>query len=452
MHARVELVNLLDIAYLLIAGVTAPWWMRKSRSGWVERFGRRVPAFPPKSADTPRILIHAVSVGEVNALRGLVPLLVPEAEVVVSAATDTGLARARELFGSSCRVVRYPLDASWAVRRFLDAVSPDAVALVELELWPNFVRACARRGVPVAVINGRLSERSFRGYRRIARWISPSFAALSLAAVQDEAYAGRFAAMGVPRERVVLTGSMKFDAATIEDEAPGADRLALELGIDRSRPLIVAGSTGPGEESLLREACDEAFGPGGVQLLCAPRKPERFDDAAAALPGCVRRSARAPGPGPEPAASLFLLDTIGELRQAYSLADLVVVGRSFFDLHGSDPIEPVALGKAAVMGPAVSDFREIVSTLERAGGLCRADRATLAETLRSLMDDPGRRAALAERGRDRIRQMQGASARHAELLVWLARAGVSTTGARLGGPSRGEPGRAGALPSPSARA
>ncbi len=417
-------MNALDLVYGCVAMATAPWWMRKARSGWGERFARVLPDLAPKTPGRPRVLLHAVSVGETNALRELTPLLAREAEVVVTASTDTGISRARELFGTTCVVARYPLDASWSVRRFLDRVEPDVVGLVELEIWPHFVRTCHDRGVPVAVINGRLSERSFRGYRRISRWISPSFAALSAAAVQDDAYADRFSAMGVPRDRIAVTGSMKFDTARIEDGVEGAEQLAREMGIDRSRPLIVAGSTGPGEEALLREACEAAFGGGGVQLLCAPRKPERFDDAAGALPGCVRRSARQPRPG-----GLFLLDTIGELRKAYALADLAVVGRSFFDLHGSDPIEPIGLGKAVVIGPSTSDFTEIVRALAGAGGLVVSDRAALARTLGDLLGDADRRRAMAERGRECIRFFQGASARHAELLLWLA-------GAR---PTRGRP-------------
>lgn len=434
-------MNALDLVYGLAAGVTAPWWMRKSRSGWGERFARVLPEVGPKRPERPRVMLHAVSVGETNALRELVPLLTREAEVVITVSTDTGIARARDLFADRCVVARYPLDASWAVRRFLDRVQPDVVGLVELEVWPNFVRACRGRGIPVAVINGRLSERSFRGYRRIARWMSPSFGALSVAAVQDDAYAGRFCAMGVVPERVVVTGSMKFDAARIEDRVEGAEELARELGVDRSRPLIVAGSTGPGEEALLREACEAAFGPGGVQLLCAPRKPERFDEAAAALPGCVRRTSgiAAPGVG----KSLFLLDTIGELRKAYSLADLVVVGRSFFDLYGSDPVEPVGLGRAVVIGPSVSDFADIVRALEGAGGLARADRSTLCAVLRELMGDPDRRRLLGERGRSCVRSMRGASERHAELLLWLAGAGSAR------GVPGGEPAEYGALSSPS---
>jgi len=461
-------LNLLDIGYALTALVTAPWWMRKTRSGWSERFARTLPDLPGKAPGRPRIMLHAVSVGEVNALRELVPRLAREAEVVLSVSTDTGIARARGLFaGSACCVTRYPLDASWAVRRFLDRVQPDAVGLVELEVWPNFVGACARRGIPVAVINGRLSERSFRGYRRISRWISSSFAALSLAAVQDETYAERFTAMGVPRDRVVVTGSMKFDTARIEDGVEGSERLGAELGIDRSRPLIVAGSTGPGEEALLRDACARAFGRGHVQLLCAPRKPERFDEAAGAMPGCVRRSACPPvappsdpplagvrGPvrmgGNSPPPDYFLLDTIGELRKAYALADVVVVGRSFFDLHGSDPIEPIGLGRATIIGSAVAHFGERGRAWEGAGGLVRADRSDLAETLGTLLADPDGRRTLAERGRACIRSMQGATDRHAELLLWLAGADGPAVrpGILPGEHSRGDA----ALRSPSTRA
>lgn len=401
-------MNALDVVYLGVGVVTAPFWARKQRGGWAERFGRTPPL---EEADERggRVLLHGVSVGEVNALRQLVPMLATDARVIISASTDTGLARAQALYGSTCDVVRYPLDASFSVRRFLDAVQPDVVALVELELWPNFLRECRRREAPVCVINGRLSERSIKGYRRLGRWLSPMFRQLEFAAVQDQDYAARFEAMGVEPTSCLLTGSMKWDAAEIADKIDGADSLADAMGIDRSRPLIVAGSTGPGEEALLEAAC-----PPGVQLLCAPRKPERFDEAASALVGCVRRST-----GETRRSDRFLLDTIGELRTAYSLADLVVIGRSFGDQFGSDPIEPAALGRACVIGPAVSDFARIVEVLEAGGGLVRATRDSLAGTLADLMADEPRRRAIGESGRACVRAQQGASARHAELLMSL---------------------------------
>lgn len=413
-------MNALDVLYGSLAAVLAPWWLRKARGDWPERFGRIAPV-PPRTSNgagpagpRPRLLVHAVSVGEVNALRALMPLLTAEAHVMLSVGTDTGIARARAAFGKDADVVRYPLDFSRSVRRFLDATRPDAVALVELELWPNFVGECRRRSIPVCVINGRLSPHSFRGYRRLRRWIGPTFASLEFAAAQDADYAARFEAMGVEPGRSLITGSMKWDTAVIEDAVPGADALARDLGIDRARPLIVAGSTGPGEEAILHAAC-----PAGAQLLCAPRKPERFDEAAGALPGCVRRSVRdTPHAGAAP-ADRFLLDTLGELRQAYALADVVVVGRSFVDLHGSDPIEPIGLGKATVIGPSVTNFASIVETFERAGGIVRATRDDLRAVLAGLLADPARRRAIARAGCACIREHQGASARHAELLLSL---------------------------------
>lgn len=409
------MMNLLDLLYIPTAVVLAPLWALKKRRGWPERLGKIAPLPSRRKGTKARILLHAVSVGEVSALRHLVPLLAGDFDVVVSVSTDTGLARACALYAGSCHVVRYPLDLSWCVGRFLDAVRPDVVGLVELEVWPNFVRACERAGVPVAVVNGRLSERSFRGYRRIRPLIAPSFGRLAAAGVQDESYAARFEALGVPRGRVRITGSMKWDAASIADHVPGAQELGAMLGIDPARPLIVAGSTGPddegGEEALLHAAC-----PAGAQLLCAPRKPERFDEAARAMPGCVRRSACSPDRPAPVGADRFLLDSIGELRQAYSLADVVVVGRSFGGLYGSDPIEPVALGKPTVIGPSVKDFEAVVGSLERAGGLTRATRETLGAVLGALVDDPEQRRTIAERGRACIRGEQGASERTAGLL------------------------------------
>lgn len=409
-------MNRLDLLYIPLALLTAPAWLRKARGGWGQRFGhvRRMLKEPVPTPGKPRLMLHAVSVGEVNALRSLVPMLTDRARVIVSATTDTGLARAKRLYGDSCEVVRYPLDFSGSVARFLDTVRPDAVALVELELWPNFIGACRARSIPLGVINGRLSARSFKGYRRFRRFLSPMFAALEFAAVQDGAYAERFRAMGVSPDRVRITGSMKWDNASIEDTVSGADELARNLGIDRSRPLVVGGSTGPGEESMLHRAC---AGLRGVQLLCAPRLPQRFEEAAAAMTGCVRRSVSKRSGPPAAPGDRFLLDTIGELRAAYSLADVVVVGRSFGDLHGSDPTEPIGLGKATIIGPAVSDFDAIVRAFEEAGGIVRATRENLRDEIVRLLADREAALEIARRGMACIRAHRGASARHADLLM-----------------------------------
>jgi 3-deoxy-D-manno-octulosonic-acid transferase len=200
---------------------------------------------------------------------------------------------------------------------------------------------------------------------------------------------------------------MKWDTAEIADVVEGSDALAEALGIDRNRPLVVAGSTAPGEHELLVEAVAD-----GVQLLCAPRKPEWFDQAAAALPGCARRSRGDHGSS----TGRFLLDTIGELRAAYALADVVVVGRSFGSLHGSDMMEPVALGAATIVGPAVADFQDTVDALLAGNGLVQTDRESLATVVRRLLDEPERRRVLADNARRVIRVQQGATERNAALI------------------------------------
>jgi 3-deoxy-D-manno-octulosonic-acid transferase len=407
------LVWVTDLVFLIVAMVSSPVWLvrmirtGKIRTDWSGRFGRAEPLPPPRR---PRILVHAVSVGEVNAARKLLARLAApplEAEIVVSSTTNTGCARAEALFAGTYRVTRYPLDFSFAVNRYLRAVRPDVVVLIELEVWPNFVGAAARRGIPVCVANGRLTERSAAGYRRLGVLVRPVFRKLALAAVQNEPYARRFREVGVPPERVRVTGTMKWDTAEIADGVEGADALAEAMGIDRSRPLVVAGSTAPGEHELLVEAVAD-----GVQLLCAPRKPEWFDQAAAAMPGCARRSRGDRGS----ATGRFLLDTIGELRAAYALADVAVVGRSFGNLHGSDMMEPVALGAATIVGPAVADFQDTVDALLAGDGLVQTDRQRLAAVIRQLLDDPRRRGELAENARRVIRAQQGATERNAELI------------------------------------
>jgi 3-deoxy-D-manno-octulosonic-acid transferase len=404
---------LYDLAYLTAAIVSLPLWLfrlvrtGKIRSDWPGRFGYG-PSLP--ATDSPRILIHAVSVGEVNAIRQLVERLASlpsQPEIVVSTTTNTGTARAHEVFGQSHAVVRYPFDLSWSVNRFLDRVKPDLIALVELEVWPNFVSAATARSIPVCVVNGRLTERSARRYKRVAWAISSAFGKLSLAAVQDDAYAARFRALGVPADRVVVAGTMKWDTARIADHVDGAELLGRELGIDRSRMLVVAGSTAPGEPELFHASM-----PAGAQLLCAPRKPEWFDLAAAALPGCARRARGECGS----ATGRFLLDTIGELRKAYALADLVIVGRSFGNLHGSDMMEPAALGKAVVIGPAVADFQQAADALLAGDGIVQTNADQLPEVLAKLLGDSARRAALAQNARRVIRAHQGSTERHAALI------------------------------------
>lgn len=411
---------LVDMAYAAGLAVTSPVWAwnlartGKWRTDWPGRFGRVGPALPPPEPGRPRLLIHSVSVGETNLVRQLVALFeaeAPHVELVISATTNTGVARALQLYAPHHRVVRFPLDFSFAVERMLDAVAPGVVALVENEVWPNFTAACRRRGIGVCVINGRLSERSHRRYRILRPLVRGMYGRLDAVAAQTQAYADRFVDLGVPAPAVSVLDTMKWDTAVIADRVEGSDQLAVELGLDRGRPLIVAGSTGPGEERLLIDTC-----PPDAQLLLVPRKPERFDEVAALDPAIRRRSRPCPH-NPAPRTRLFLLDAMGELRKAYALADVCLVGRSFLGLYGSDVMEPVALGKPTIIGPHHADFADSVAALREGGGLIVS--ATPGADAAALLADRPRAAELARRGVEVIRARQGATRRHFDMLTRL---------------------------------
>ncbi len=441
---------LTDAAYCVAAIVTSPlwlWWLFRTgqqRTDWSARFGfgADVAQHQPntQAAKRGRILVHAVSMGEVNAARLLVEQLCQHCEVVLSATTDTGYARALAVAPAGVSVVRYPLDINMAVERFLKRVQPDLVALVELEAWPNFIRACGERGIPIAVVNGRISDRGFRRYK-LARWfLKPLFQKFRFVSAQTQIYADRFVHMGVPTERVHVGGTMKWDSARVEpllavDAATGAtsaidqiqqaahkraledaqhlaNDLARQLGIDPTRPLVVAGSTAEGEEALLHACVPE-----GVQLLCAPRKPARFDEAALDMPGCVRRTRRPIGSADgQRGSDRFLLDTMGELKKAYALATVVVVGRSFGDLHGSDMMEPVALGKATIIGPRYGDFVDTAEKLLESAGMMCVTREALPRVLQELIADAAARQRMIDAALEVIRREQGATKRNEMLL------------------------------------
>ena len=409
---------LTDITYLIGVILTAPYWFTrmmvkgKLRTDWSARLG--FGPVLPESGACRRILIHAVSVGEVNAIRSLVDRLesTSSVQLVISSTTDTGLNRAKALFGDRHHVVRYPLDLSWAVRRFIHRIRPSLTCLVELEVWPNYMAECRRVECPVIVINGRLSERSFRRYRLVRHLLRPSFCKLKEALVQNQDYASRFISMGVPSDAVKVVGSLKWDNAVTDP--PQSDCLRRSLGIDPDRLLVVAGSTAPGEHELLLEAV-----PPGVQLLCAPRRPEWFEDAAKVLDGCTRRSEGTAGSNPD----LYLLDTIGELSQAYALADIVVIGRSFGLLHGSDVSEPAGLGKPVIVGPAVEDFKDIVSILASENAIIQCEPSRLSSKLASLIESPQSREELSQKAKLVMSRLTGASEKTAEVILALVGGG-----------------------------
>jgi len=415
-----------DLLYALGAIVSSPILAfglvrtGKWRTDWKGRFGR-TPELPEDSR--PTLLLHGVSVGEINATRELVRRLSehtsPSVRLVISATTNTGFDRAEGLFGQDHPVVRFPFDFSWMVGRFLDRVRPRALVLMELEVWPNLAQECEARGIPLVVINGRLSDSSFGTYRWARGWVRPMFDSLTAVAAQTEEYAERFRALGTPPGRVSVTDNMKWDTVVLQDEVEGAADLAFAMGIDSSRPLVVAGSTGPGEEALLiRDRPDH------VQLMLVPRKPERFEEVSRLLPGMIRRSHRPDGSGSFQGGvggDVYVLDTMGELTKAFALADVAIVGRSFVPLGGSDPIEPVALGKPTIIGPRHENFREVVSALEEGGGIRVTDKPM--DAAMELLSTESDARKMAEAGREVIRSRQGATERNIRMLLDLLEGG-----------------------------
>jgi 3-deoxy-D-manno-octulosonic-acid transferase len=388
----------------------------KWRRGWAERFG----AVPRQAVGRRAIWIHAVSVGEANATVTLVDALrreLPDHDIVFSATTDTGYARLGKLHPDAPRF-HYPLDLSFAVARAFRRLRPALIILMELELWPNLLRMARARGIPVVVANGRISDRAMPRYQRWRRLIEPMFRRLTAACAQDDLWAGRFVELGASAERVHVTGSLKYDTAALADHVDGAETLAVAMGIDRDRPLWVAGSTGPGEEAMLLDAHRTlAESHPNLQLAIIPRKPERFDEVADLISGagyrCVRRT-QSPdsGQAPSVATGVFLGDTMGELRKFYDLADVIFVGRSLVPMGGSDVIEAAAPGRAVVTGPHTANFAEPVRRLSSAGGLrVVSDRAELVAAVDELLTQPERRDQMSAAARETIVTARGATDR-----------------------------------------
>jgi len=436
-----------DLCYLLAAAVFAPiiafrsWRTGKYRRDWDQRRG----FLPELPAGRTRVWIHAVSMGEVNSIRGLVEMWrarCPEVEFVVSTTTDTGMDQARKLF-KDLTVVRYPLDFSWFVRRALDRIAPTMIVLVEAEIWYQFVTQASVRGIPVVVISGRLTEQ--KSMRRF-RWVMPiarrMFGSLTWVGALAEEHAERFRRLGVPADRVTVTGSMKWDTAQVADSLPGSPELARAMGLNGGQPVWVCGSTGDGEEEIILKAYARLRQRWpGLQLMIVPRKPERFDEIAELIRRsgfeCLRRSG-CPDDGThangvedrrhdfdklspsEAGGSLVRLgDTMGELRKFYVLADVVFVGRTLADMGGSDMMEVAGLGRPIVVGPHTENFAEAVERLD-AGGAIRILSGDLTDTgaaeklavaVGDLLDDPAAAREMGRRGQEIVKRNRGATER-----------------------------------------
>ena len=416
---------------LVFFALSLPFYLWKDRGTGRYRasFRERLGWVPPEVADgdTPAVWIHAVSVGEVLAARPLIRALRPRLHghrIVLSTTTATGQALARRTVPEADAVFYAPLDWAIPVRRALAAVRPSLLVLVETELWPNLIRQARTAGARVAVVNGRISPRSFPRYRLVRRWLRRVLGEVDLFLMQADPHAARVLSLGAPPARVRVTGNLKYDALPAGDPHPPEALAKTLLGGDPGRVLWVAGSTMAGEDEQVLDALREVRArAGGVRLVLAPRKPERFADAAEAARqrGFVVSRRTALGEAPWTDGEVLVLDTIGELALVYPLAAVVFVGGSLVPSGGHNVLEPAAAGKAVIVGPHMENFQEIADEFRREDALVQVGGAAeLAGAVASLLAEPDRRHAIGARARALVERnrgaLQGTLAALAELL------------------------------------
>ena len=415
----------LDLFYLLLLLVCSPWllWQAIRKGKYREGYGAKLlGAAPVRQGDRVCVWIHAVSVGEVNLVRPLIAAIRqrrPDWECVLSTTTMTGMALAQKRY-PDLGVFYAPLDFSWAVSAAMRRIRPHALVLAELELWPNLIAAARRHGARVAVVNGRLSEHSQRGYgwiRPLAAWI---LRRIDLIAVQDETYARRFRRLGAEATAVHVTGSMKYDGAETDRDNEATTRLRQLASIRPDDVVFLAGSTQDPEESLAVDAfLSLADSWPGLRLILVPRHPDRFDSVAGLLArrGAAWQRRTALERGADPSARILLVDVVGELGAWWGAAQIAYVGGSMGPRGGQNMIEPAAYGAAVSFGPNTRNFRDIVAAmLDRQAAVVVHDGTEMTAFVRRCLEDPEYRTRLGERARKLVEEQLGATARTFELL------------------------------------
>lgn len=410
----------------LLSGLiaSAPWWLwrmattHKYREGLARRLGRVPPWLRSAAAERPALWLHAVSVGEVLAVSRLVAELgqaYPQFQIFVSTTTRTGQALACERFGAN-RVFYCPLDLPWAVRAYLNAVQPRMLILAETEFWPNLLSACHRRGIPIAVINARISDRSWPRYRMLRRLWRPFLSRLTRVLAQTETDADRLRDLGCIPQSVTVSGNLKFDVRAAQQAE--ATRLLRLLAPDLR--FLIAGSTLEGEEAALLQAWpDLARGIPQLAMVIAPRHPERFGSVASLLDASgiswVKRSSWSGRAFDDlrsiAARQVVLLDSIGELASLYSMAAVAFVGGSLVPAGGHNPLEPAQFGVPIVMGPYYANFRAITDSLRVHDALRITPKDHLARTLLDLLTHGDEASAMGQRAKRVFDEQAGATGR-----------------------------------------
>ena len=427
--------SLLDLLY---GGLLTAWIPRavyescvkgKSRGGWSQKIRGKVPA---RQGTRRCIWLHGVSVGEILALRTLVSSIrkrFPEWDVVISSTTTTGMEVAQKSF-PELNHIYFPFDFTWSVKRALSGIRPDVIVLAEQELWPQFIREAERRNVPVALINGRMSPRSFRQYRRF-RWLTRKILrSLALIAVQNKDYAERFVELGASDTQMLVTGSVKYDAVETDRKNKRTETLRKCLNIRSEETVFIAGSTQDPEEQFcidtylkLRERFSE------LRLVIVPRHPERFEEVASMVQRMklplLRRSEMTSRNQWSPSeasgakqAPVILIDTLGELASVWGLADIAFVGGSLSGRGGQNMIEPAAYGAAVMFGPDTWNFRETVESLTARDAVrVVKDKQELQEAVAYFLDNPQEVVRYGKAAQEFVTSQQGGTTRTVNGLV-----------------------------------
>ena len=425
------LYNILFTVFFVFASPYYFWRMRRRgnwRKGFSQRFGIYDTKLKQALTNRDRVWMHAVSVGEVNVctqiIQGIEPRL-PNLKIVVSTTTTTGMDELQRKLPTHISRIYYPIDRRSYVVRALSTVRPLAIVLVEAEIWPNFLWRAKKMGIPVFLVNARLSDRSYRGYNRFGRLFRPLFASLAGVGAQTEADAARLQALGCRPESVRVVGSLKYDAAKLDErrlvDVPDMFR---QLGLPPGVPILLGGSTHSGEEAILAEQFLRlrARFP-DLFLVLVPRHFERCREVGRELEargvkftyrnGITAQAQFQPGE-----IDCLLVNTTGELRYFYEYATVVFVGKSLTAAGGQNPIEPGALGKAMVFGPNMQNFAEVVrSLLAQDGAIQVRNAAALEKALGDLLADPARRQTLGRNALKVVRQNLGAIDRTVDMII-----------------------------------
>ena len=379
------LITPVIILRLFIRGLAAPNYRKR----WGQRFG----FFTPSESSKETMWLHAVSVGETLAAVPLVKALqekYPERRLLITCMTPTGSERITAAFGDSVDHSYAPYDTPDAVARFLQRVQPKMLIIMETELWPNTVAACYKRQIPVILANGRLSEKSARGYARVSKLSGPMVAQLTAVAAQHGDDGGRFTALGLPAEKLHITGNIKFDLELNAQIRQSAEALRQQWGGAHQRPILLAASTHRGEDEIILQAFNLIKqSVNNALLVLVPRHPERFNQVGDLCLDTGYSLARRSNNDSTDNADILLGDTMGELMTFFGACDIAFIGGSLVANGGHNMIEPAAWGKPTLSGLSVFNFAEVSRLLAEAGGLSLVeDAAVLAETVIELIQNP----------------------------------------------------------------